>query len=173
MIGFFCLGVFLLVGWVGSFLLFIKGRRSKSRNLTIVGGTFFGLGTTTIILLVLYFIYSSSPVVVYQYTFGMKPPADVSNIKSSQYYFLDTGHTYLKFNASPNTVAKIISRGLQEKTDMRLDSSGAPKWWDPPLNSDVEMYQGYFEDRDFGFEREQLIYDPATQTVYFYFLGID
>ena len=111
---------------------------------------------------------------VYQRAFGMKPTVDVRNIESSEYYFLDTGYIYLKFNASSATVEKIISRGLHKEDDMRLNNlSDTPKWWNPPLNAEVEMYHGDFENRDFGYEYEQLIYDPTTQTVYFYFQGID
>jgi hypothetical protein len=174
------------VFWLGFLALFLIGRSRKSRLLKSLGGvpllcsSVFALwfaGTA-----VYGFIYNQLPDNVYKSVFGFSPSADVTNIKSTYYYFADTGEFYLRFNASPQTINKIVRLGftrhprseLSPEDSSGLDDQGPPAWWKPVQTKSTRYYQARKRIGDFStMEEEWLCYDASTQLAYYHYIGID
>lgn len=131
------------------------------------------------------FFSTSRPANVYEIAFGSPPSADVINIKSSYYYFADTGITYLKFNASPSTISRLTAKGWTRLKGQGLKDASAsyntnvsgedetPNWYKPTVTKTTVIYTAKKRFGDFATEDETLIYDGATHEAYYDFLGID
>lgn len=175
--------------WVGAFLLLRYGRKKGSKPLSLFGG----ISSVLLSLIGLYFIWTiaiglvriTNPTVIFARSFGFKPTSDVTEIKSSYWYFADTGLTYLKFKASPETLQRIIARGLKETTESNFNnllasglSKSAPKWWMPFEGTPSQFFSAErkpetLEHQDFASETEVLSYNPTTGIAYYCFNGID
>ena len=93
-------GVFLAIWMPVGFLLKIKNKKLW----------FLSSIPIFIIIFVAYLFYLSWPATVYKRTFGFSPAEDVIVHNSQDYYFADTGITYLRFTANPETIKRIVSR---------------------------------------------------------------
>lgn len=172
---FLCAGILFLGIWFGSFVFLITGRIRKSMVLTVGSGIVFGVLSTIVMVLAFSYVHATSPREVFRKSFGFDVPEDVGNIKSEYSYFMDSGYTFLTFNASPATVERISARGLTRAPNSYFPSSNIepPEWWILPSHDNTVRYSGSFDNRDFAGETEVLIYDRSTGTVYFHFIGID
>jgi hypothetical protein len=123
-------------------------------------------------------LISSSPSTVFCRSFGFPPANDVVDIQSSCWHLGDAGTTYLHFRAEPQTIERIVARGMtplgtsaRQCRDLRTND--APDWWRPVLGGDVVVYYGEFDGRTFARETEWLAYCQRTKETWFHFSGID
>ena len=184
----FFVGIYGLF-WLLFLLLFLSGRRNKSRARSCMGGVPFALSSGFALWclgLVAHGLWSSSrPANVYKITFGVAPSADVTDIRSKYYYFADTGTTFLKFKASPSTIDKLTAKGwtrlkYQEQLEAHASDDAntpadddTPNWFKPDLTESTVTYVSEHRIGDFASESETLTYNPATRLAYYDFVGID
>jgi len=181
-------GAFIVL-CLGAYLLFQRGKKSNSRTMTFFGGCslvmLFLVGFSLLGVILIGSFRIINPKVIFDRSFGFKPTKDVVELKSSYWYFADTGMTYLKFKASPQTVKRIVDRGLIQTDQIYFRSllnsglaQSSPSWWAPTTGASVKFF--YIErkpatrdQQDFASETEILSYDEKTSTVYYCFNGID
>jgi len=136
-----------------------------------------------IVIAVVFIFYQNRPAAIYEYRFGFPPTSDVAILEKQDWYFADTGITYLKFTADQETINRIIGGGLAkaEENEHCSITNDLPGWWKPD-DVDTVLYTGYFSNRlgeervreqEFATENECLYYNPLTQEAYYAFIGID
>ena len=132
--------LFILAGiyslfWLLFLILYITGRKRKSRSLSLLGGIPLILSSVfvaTCVGSVAYGIfYNSKPANTYTMSFGFPPSADVKDIRSSYWYLGDTGSTYLRCNAATATIKKLAAKGWtrlmrQSLAEARQAYDGSP-----------------------------------------------
>ncbi len=141
-----------------------------------------------IVLFIIFVLYQHRSATIYERIFEFPPTSDVIILQSYDWYFADTGVTYLKFTANQSTVNQIVGRGLtlEKEANKRCNiTDDLPEWWKPESNFNTVLYTGYFDEResseekgyfreqDFASESECLHYNFKTQEVYYSFIGID
>jgi len=113
------------------------------------------------------------PAAVFQGYLGFDPPADVRGLQSRVWVLGDSGVAYLHFQASPQTVQRMVARGLTPGGSFEAGTSNPPQWWNPPPAPPGQCFEGHFTGRNFGSERETLLYNPTTADAWFQFVGVD
>ena len=146
------------------------------------------LAVVVIIGMIVGIALSQNPKNVFRSTFNENPSSEVSDIQSSLFWFADTGSVYLRFHTTESEFRRLVPEGLVSHTseEMRQHTpieSGfdPPKWWmyqlDPRWIYFLRCDSGSIEHgparRGFYSETEYFAFDPATQTAYYRFLGID
>ena len=136
-----------------------------------------------IIISIVFVLYQNRPAAIYEYRFGFSPTSDVTILEKHDWYFADTGQTYLRFIADQGTINKIIGRGLTKAgVNERCNIVDDLPWWNPDDDMDTVLYTEHFSNRlgeerireqDFATERECLYYNPLTKEAHYYFIGID
>lgn len=169
--------------------LWFWGRRKKATWLKWIGGIPAVVMLAFAVFVAGFFAWGISrtknPEWVFKETFNIPPPAAVTNLQSSYYYFADTGSVYLRFQTTEAEFQKLVNTKLVKKTsqEMQLDAptelgGERPVWWDYQIQPE---WTYYFRDSTinnsgatgFSYETEVLAFNPKTQTVYYHFLGID
>ena len=179
-------GVFCAL-WMGSFLLFKTGRHRKSFAMTGIGAVVLTMLTVAAValagLIFTGFIRSCIPSYVFKDEFHVKPPNDISDIKSSTWSFADSGHTFLRFKASREALSRLLTNHVQmiyyaefkEKADNWMDDESPPSWWVNPTNG-AEIYSigpQHSEGGTHSGEFVVLIYDASTGTAEYYSSWVD
>ncbi len=149
--------LFLLVLFMGTFAviaaivfggLYLAGVRHKRRWLI---GSF----AMYCLCLVMFHFILSRPVAVFERTFGFAPAAEVMELESSVWILGDGGKITIAFIGDRETVDRILQRGLQRQADVGRS----------------EHYQRLFS-MSFGWESEDLYFNPETGRVRYYWSGI-
>jgi hypothetical protein len=174
------------VFWIGAFVLFLFGRRRNSRVATWIGGILLVCITIPAVVVVGFvangFMRRSNPKLLYADTFHERPSADVIHLRSESSSFADSSHTFMRFEASPETFHRIVPKHMKKITysDYRKEMPGnnlnPPSWWAPPTENTSEIYLSTPEwgsGSHFASESELLSYDAGSKTVMYFFLGID
>lgn len=192
-LGFIIVGWLLIIGilfitWLASLLLFIWGRKRKSLILKYLGGIPLGISSFIGILLVLFFCYAVfmaglnllSPSYVFKDSFGFSPTQDVRHLKGYTIVFGDGSDTYLKFQAEPKTIDKIVNTRFKEISEVEFKEMmkrGAvmdpPKSWNV-LNGQPNKFYATNDYRNI--ERSNpaiLCYDTTSYWVYFHYWEIE
>lgn len=185
----FVLVIWLLIAAVyGSFcllffVLYAIGKKKGIHSLMWAGGIPFiasaGFAVFCLGLMGYGFYTTSRPATVYEMTFGSAPSSDVTNIQSNYYYFADTGTTFLKFKASPATIAKLTAKGWTRLNAQGNQNAGphtgtqTPEWYKPKITDTTVIYTAEKRIGDFASESETLVYDRVTKQAYYDFVGID
>jgi len=179
-LAFFFWGIIALVFfgiWFATLIGFISSRFFKSKVVRWLGFLPFAGMTGYAIWLAATLYYLSTPPKVFERTFGFAPTGDVREIQSQYWYFGDTGSTYLKFKAEPQTIQRIVKIGLDQRpipeVNNYLSAESDPQWWQPQPGSITHFYMQANRLKDFASENEMLCYDERTQQAYYMFLGID
>ncbi|MHB1465324.1 MAG: hypothetical protein ACYCXU_09485 [Thermoleophilia bacterium] len=173
--------------WLTALIIFIIGRRKKVRPMTWLGGIpLIGLTLIafTVIGLIGYsFVRSQNPQSVYEDTFQEPPSADVTEIQSDSWSFADSGHVYLRFQASDQTFQHILPKQLvrvsyeQYMRRMPGTNLSPPEWWIQPSETTSEIYllndSGSGGGKRFATETTLMTYDERTTTVEYFYMGID
>ena len=134
-----------------------------------------------LVMLIAFFLYQYRSVATYERAFGFPPSSDVIILEKREWYFADTGVTYLKFKANENTINQIINRGLTQIKDTKYVcdfTTNHPEWWQPDNNQNTLIYtrpynEANIQEQDFFSEDECLYYNTKTQEAYYVFIGID
>jgi hypothetical protein len=185
----------ILAGMYGCIFLAFTGAWfwGRKKNITWLKwlGKVSAIGMATIAIFLVAFIAwgiirSINPRSIFKEEFGIAPPASISKIQSSYYWFADTGDEYLRFQTSQEEFDKLVSTNLKKKTaeEMKRDTPGeyggdTPDWWDYQIQSDwiyyLRVYSSANESGLKGFfsEDEYFAYNPKTQIAYYHFIGID
>lgn len=180
----FCLG--LLGGvWLLAFSVFRQGRRTGSAVVRWIGLVPLVVISLLLLLLVSAWIAVivrfSVPRFVYSYAFGEAPAADVRDLKSKAWSFADTTDILLQFKASSNTFRKLVPAGVERvtltefKEALHTKGMGSPpKWW-AVINEAIpaETYAGSGMRNYHTSEWILMTFDPTTETVQYYYVGID
>ena len=182
------LAVAAVVGniWLACLLIFLFGRRRKSRLLVWLGGIPL-IGITGIALLAggvvgFAMIRSTNPRYVYRDTFHEPPSSDVRHIRSKVWSFADEGEVFMRFEASPETFRRIVPEKMEKvsypdyKKKMPGNNLKPPAWWSPPTEQTSEIYiavPDFGHGERFASETKLLTYDATTETVLYFYLGID
>ena len=164
--------------WLATLLVFIASRFIPSNGWRWAGFLPFAATTSCALWFVGSIYFLSTPPQVFKTSFGFAPTNDVREIKSKYWYFGDTGITYLKFKANPETIKRIVTLGLVEAGSTPSQSSASigddvPDWWRPESHSGTRIYTKSNRIRDFASEEEMLCYDETAQQAYYSFQGID
>jgi hypothetical protein len=176
----------LFAFWIGAFLLFVSGRRRKSRMRTCISGILLVCITLPVIALVALIANSyarrNNPQLHYADIFHERPTADVEYLRNESSSFADSEHTFMCFKASPETFHRIVPKHLKKvsfadyQKEMPGNDLDRPSWWAPPTESTSEIYlfvPSWGSGRRFAAESELLTYDTTTKTAMYFFLGID
>lgn len=172
--------------WLGCFLAFLFGKRRKSRLIMWLSGiplvTISALGVAVIGLVAFGALRSMNPRYVYQDTFHEKPSADVQHLRSHVWSFADEGEVFIRFEASPETVRRILPKAMQRvsyadyKKKMPGNNLHPPSWWQPPTATTSEIYlrtPDYGHGDHFASETTLMTYDAPRKTALYFSLGID
>ncbi|HEV2045093.1 MAG TPA: hypothetical protein VGQ95_00675 [Chthoniobacterales bacterium] len=172
--------------WTGAFLLFISGRRRKSRVATCLGGLLLVCITLPAIAVVGLVANSyarrSNPRLLYTDIFHERPSADIEHLRSKSYSFADEEHTFMRFEASPESFHHIVPKHMKKvsyseyQKEMPGNNLDRPSWWNPPTQKTSEIYlfvPDWGSGHHFASESELLTYDVETKTALYFFLGID
>jgi len=105
----------------------------------------------------------------YQFEFNEIPSSDVNSILSKQIVVGDAVRSWLKFNAAPATVERLLTKGfvVTDKQSMDNDTNGAnaPSWWNIDENIEFYQYQGW--NKDYPNSVAYIAYDTGRGIVYF------
>ena len=177
--GLFC--VLFFVGWIKKWiwLRWIAGLPAACMLLLaaiLVIGMTYGI------------IASQNPKSVFKTTFEEEPSQAISDIQSSLYWFADTGSVYLRFKTTESEFRRLVPKDLSPRTSEQMEKdtpmevgSHGPTWWTYQVNPEwiyfLRDHSPSAEEgpskRGFYSETEYFAFDPATQTAYYRFLGID
>lgn len=172
--------------WLFCLVLYILGRRYRKPIIKWMG--LIPLATMTILavtvgsLIAYRIIRSSIPRYVYADTFHEKPTSDVFQIKSEVFGFADSSHTFIQFKASQGTFEKICPDRLKPMTyseykdKLPMTNLENPRWWiETPANgTQIRMFHTKWgEGRQFAAETEYMTFDASSQTVQYFYHGID
>ncbi len=129
---------------------------------------------------------SMNPKSVYKSAFGQAPAPAVKGLKSSVYWFADTGSIFLTFETSEEDVRRLVPAGLIEKSMAEMQEvipekeDNCPSWWAYKLAPDWVYFLrdarlGKFKPSRKGFynETEYIAYDRNHGRAYYRFVGID
>jgi hypothetical protein len=183
------IGTILAGVTITGLVFFLVGKFTHKRWLTWIGGTSFLGGGFLLGLLVVGAVVSAILLVaplpaswVYWGEFGVKPPPDVSNLKGSMWSFADSGHCYLRFVCSTNTVEQIqqkysFKEVSREEFVERLTASSAlqnpPSWWKPIEDDFAICYTTTNLHKSFSHTEGILSFNPTNGVVYYFSVGID
>ena len=123
--------------------------------------------------------HGNRPDAVFKTEFGFAPPADTKVLNADVSWIGDSGHVYLHFRASPQTVARIVAPGFVAGPDQDSSAGAPPAWFAPPAAPPALVYSasspaaGTPVRGRFSSEHARLIHDPATGDVWYEYLGID
>ncbi len=166
---FVVVGVAFLVysGLAGIVAVLVPGR--MRRKVT----TFLAILALFPFFIIGFYWWQSRPGVVFENTFGLSPPVDVKNIQSEFAVLGDSGHCYLAFDASPQTIARLSS--LMTRNDNALWTANAiPSWWQPSQSlPTVHRWESSAVRKGFSNEHAQLIYDTTASRAWYAWEGID
>ena len=180
------LGIYALL-WGGSLVLFLVSLAQKRRWLKILASV--PLCTLTLAALLLAgavivgIIQSMRPAFVFQQVFRQEPTAAITDIQSKYWTFADSGTIYLKFRCSLEDFQSLKPDRMQPLSYPEAEQilhayrDVLPAWFDPP---ELRTLQRFACDtprgargRIFTSETELMLYDPATQTTFYFYSGID
>ena len=130
-------------------------------------------------------INSAIPENVFKNTFGTPASTATSDIRSSVFWFADTGSVYLRFRTSHEEFKKLVPADFVAKSAeeakqlVPFESGSKPEWWSFRHAEDwlyfvrpKPEHEGPGK-RGFYSEWEYMAYDPRTGLAYYRFLGID
>ncbi|QDT79372.1 hypothetical protein Mal35_28300 [Gimesia maris] len=143
---FMTFAVIAAVVWGG---LFLAGIRHKRRWLI---GSF----AVYCLCVAILFFRLSRPAAVFERTFGFAPTAEVIELESSIWILGDGGKITIAFTGKRETVDQILKSGMQRQTDVGRS----------------EHYRRIFSEH-FGWESEDLYFNPSTGRVRYYWCGSD
>jgi len=168
----FAIYAILLGCWLCSFLFLRLGIKTKNPVLKWIAFVPLSLITAFFLLGVFDAVWTHLPRSVYTETFGEKPSADVSGIKSEYRIGPDFERTCLQFHAEKSTFERICPSSLKEVTyDECLELLASnirprPKWW---INVNSEMTIRLFVvDRQHPYQIRLLTYDEASKIVQYF-----
>ncbi len=172
--------------WVPALVVFIIGKRRRSKLLMWLGGTpmvfLTAIAVAIVGLIGFGIIRATNPRYVFKDTFGEPPSGDVTEIKSKVYGFADEAYVFLTFKAAPETVHRIIPKDLkklayeQYEREMPGTNITPPSWWRRPTATTSEIYlfsPNFGDGKRFASETTLMTYDQNTQTVMYFYIGID
>ncbi|MGV3771904.1 MAG: hypothetical protein ACO1QB_03320, partial [Verrucomicrobiales bacterium] len=128
-------------------------------------------------------IQTMRPNVVFEEVFGSGSTSEVTNIRSSYWFLGDSGSIYMRFYCSRETFDRLLAtrmpaastHDLQDITERRLHDT--PGWWiRKHVNEQLICYSWDGENRsirNFSFESETFVYDPAVSAAYYAYSGVD
>ena len=181
------LGIIFLAVFLSLLALFLFACWKKKRWLKWISGVPLALVSLFAILavstVVLGVVQSMRPTAVFKQAFNKSPTA-ITNLHSKYWFFADSGEMFLRFNCAPQKLAQIIPPGLQKADPATFNEMIGktanirnPDWWTLPSSASKPDYylreSSIGNGRWFQSETEALIYDPVTQTAFYYFRGID
>lgn len=102
------------------------------------------------------FFRLSRPAAVFERTFGFTPDSGVKELESSFWILGDGGEMTIAFTGKRETVDQILKSGMQRQTDIGRS----------------EHYRRIFSEH-FGWESEDLYFNPSTGRVRYYWCGSD
>ena len=130
-------------------------------------------------------IASMNPSSVFKETFGVPASAATSDIRSSVFWFADTGSVYLRFRTSREEFRKLVPADLvaksanEAKAVLPIEGGPHPDWWSFRYAQEWDYFVRAKTDHDgpgkrgFYSESEYMAYDPSTGFAYYRYLGID
>jgi len=179
-------GIFGVI-WVGSLVLFLVGRWKRKAWLKwlglipLVGLTLFAFIAGSVLAVGI--VHATTPKYVFFDTFGEKPTADITNIKSKVWSFADEADVHLQFQASPATFNHLLPKDLKQVTleeyKTKMPDIGGhewPAWWRPVDESDSEIYllnTEFGKGKKFATETTLITYDAKSKVVQYFYMGID
>lgn len=173
--------------WLGGLVLFVVGRKRKSRLLQWIGGvpvvTLTIIGVVAAGMFSYFLVRACVPQYVYEDTFHRMPANDVKEIKSNTWSFADSAHVYLKFRTTYKTFKEILPKNLvrvsfseyMEKMPV-LTGESLPPWWNSPSERTSEIYilsTDFGKGKTFATETTLTTYDSETHIAEYFYLGID
>lgn len=123
------------------------------------------------------FYRGSRPEVVFKTAFDQAPPNSITNLRSKNWAFGDSGSMHLRFECSPEVMGSLVSSNFTPipRSHFLEKAQGVmPEWWSIPAAHDsAEFYIREDAKKYFSSETEILAYDQPTGTAFYYYSGID
>ena len=113
---------------------------------------------------------------VFQATFNSLPPKDVTGLQGDGHAFRDNSTNYLRFNAPPSTVQRLVGKTFAPTTAATFRdgiSRKLPPWWKPTANSMTKFYSSPGFHPTFSSGDAFYSYDSNAQLVHLYWNGLD
>ena len=180
-------GIGVVISVSGVFVL-VSGLRDQSTPRTILGGAITTIGsiaTVAAVALIISWVtlggrprYSTDPA-VFRAEFGFSPGPDVTSIESQSSASTDSNVRFLRFRASPDTIAAIVRRRFKQvgsercEQQFRRHDESRPAWWSPQASPSLTCYVAEPYDEAFATNRAWLAYDAGSRQAHYYNIGID
>ena len=113
---------------------------------------------------------------VFHATFNSLPPQDVTELQGDGHAFRDNSTNYLRFNAPPSTVKRLVGNTFAPTTAATFKagiSGQTPPWWRPTANSTTTFYSSTGFHPTFSSGNAYYSYDSDAQLVHLYWDGWD
>ena len=113
---------------------------------------------------------------VFQTTFNSLPPKDVTGLQGDGHAFRDNSTNYLRFNAPPATVKRLVGNTFAPTTAATFKagiSGQTPTWWRPTANSTTKYYSSTGFHPAFSSGDGYYSYDSNAQLIHLYWDGWD
>ena len=113
---------------------------------------------------------------VFQTTFNSLPPKDVTGLQGDGHAFRDNSTNYLRFNAPPATVKRLVGNTFALTTAATFKdgiSGQTPTWWRPTASSTTKFYSSTGFHPTFSSGDAYYSYDTNAQLVHLYWDGWD
>ena len=174
-------GLFAFVVWLGCLILFVAGRKQRSRAMAWIGGVPLALLSVSGVVVASWILYVSivptNPADDYKSAFGAVPSRDVSELRSSGNIFGDEELTYMTFKASPETIKQLTAKGWnkpiakiwseEDEDKASFDREERPNWWKPEKVNEMQFFYADSRRKKFDTEYENLYYDLNSHQAYY------
>lgn len=112
----------------------------------------------------------------YETALGSPPASDVTDLRCRVSVVGDAGAEWMTFQASPETVDRLLGRYSVISSAEFLDASdggGAPSWWRPKKADLIAFYRAEGWSPHFSNSTAYVAHDRAKRVVYYHHSGFD
>ena len=114
---------------------------------------------------------------VFHATFNSLPLQDVTELQGDGHAFRDNSTNYLRFNAPPATVQRLVGKTFGPPISAATFNTGisgqTPAWWRPTANSTTKFYSSTGFHPTLSSGDAYYSYDSNAQLVHLYWNGWD
>ena len=111
--------------------------------------------------------------------FGHSPGPEISQLQGEGAAFRDSGYMYLRFTTSRSRLSRLLGSDFRplSREEFKHDTDGiqgpSPDWWRPLTSLRSYFYTSNSFHPEFSQGHAFVAYDPETNTVFWYWDGID
>jgi hypothetical protein len=114
--------------------------------------------------------YSKGLAECYWKEFGVRPPADVTNLHAKQVIIGDGARAWLRFDTTPSMVETLLKNFAPTNRETFAGCSGGantPRWWTPDNDHVTAFYAASGWNKNFAHSFAVIAHDTNKHIVYF------